>query len=101
VSGRQSAKADRRLMSWKGASGYRDIAVMLSHAGGAATGGTCFGDSGGPTFDISTPEIEEQNIIVAATSFGLDHNCNASGSYRIDQAEDLAFLADPAGAYTP
>jgi hypothetical protein len=93
-------KADRRLISFKGAYGYRDIAVMFSHArGGSTNGGTCFGDSGGPTFDISTPEIEEQNLIVAVTSFGLNYNCNASGSYRIDQPDDLAFLLDPAGAY--
>jgi Trypsin len=94
-------KAARRLISFRGAYGYRDIAVMFSHAqGGSTTGGTCFGDSGGPTFDISTPEIEAQNIIVAVTSFGLNYNCNASGSYRIDQPDDLAFLLDPAGAYT-
>ena len=93
-------KADRRLVSFKGVYGYRDIAVMFSHAqGGSTTGGTCFGDSGGPTFDISSPEIEAQNIIVAVTSFGLNYNCNASGSYRIDQPDDLAFLLDPAGAY--
>jgi len=92
-------KADRRLVSFRGAYGYRDIAVMFSHAGSSTTGGTCFGDSGGPTFDISTPEIEEQNIIVAVTSFGMNYNCNASGSYRIDQPDDLAFLADPAAAY--
>jgi hypothetical protein len=93
-------KADRRLISFKGAHGYRDIAVVFSHAqGGSTTGGTCFGDSGGPTFDISTPAIEEQNLIVAVTSFGMNYNCNASGSYRIDQPDDLAFLADPAGAY--
>jgi secreted trypsin-like serine protease len=93
-------KADRRLISFKGAYGYRDIAVVFSHAqGGSTNGGTCFGDSGGPTFDISTPEIEEQNLIVAVTSFGLNYNCNASGSYRIDQPDDLDFLLDPAGAY--
>ena len=46
-------KADRRLVSFKGAYGYRDIAVMFSHAPGGANGGTCFGDSGGPTFDIT------------------------------------------------
>lgn len=93
-------KADRRLVSFKGAYGYRDIAVMFSHAqGGSTTGGTCFGDSGGPTFDISSPAVAEQNIIVAVTSFGLNYNCNASGSYRIDQPDDLAFLLDPAGAY--
>ena len=94
-------KADRRLISFKGAYGYRDIAVVFSHAqGGSTNGGTCFGDSGGPTFDISTPEIEERNVIVAVTSFGLNYNCNASGSYRIDQPDDLAFLLDPAGAHT-
>lgn len=93
-------KADRRLISFKGAHGYRNIAVVFSHAqGGSTTGGTCFGDSGGPTFDISTLAIAEQNLIVAVTSFGMNYNCNASGSYRIDQPDDLAFLADPAGAY--
>jgi secreted trypsin-like serine protease len=85
-------------VSFKGAYGYRDIAVVFSHAGRGTTGGTCFGDSGGPTFDISTPALADENIIVAVTSFGLNYNCNASGSYRIDQPEDLAFLADPAGA---
>ena len=89
-------KADRRLVSFEGAYGYRNIAVKFSHN----SGGTCFGDSGGPTFDISSPEIADQNIIVAVTSFGLNYNCNASGSYRIDQADDLAFLLDPAGAYS-
>ena len=94
-------KAERRLVSFKGAYGYRDIAVMFSHAqGGATNGGTCFGDSGGPTFDITNPQIEATNLIVAVTSFGLNYNCNASGSYRIDQPDDLAFLDDPAGAYT-
>lgn len=95
-------KANRRLISFRGAYGYRNIAVMFSHArGGSTNGGTCFGDSGGPTFDITSPAIAEQNLIVAVTSFGLNYNCNASGSYRIDQPDDLAFLMDPAGAYTP
>lgn len=92
-------KATRKLVSFRGAYGYKNIAVMFSHRGSGTDGGTCFGDSGGPTFDKTTPEIEAQNIIVAVTSFGLNYNCNASGSYRIDQPDDLAFLADPAGAY--
>jgi hypothetical protein len=92
-------KADRRLVSFRGAYGLRDIAVMFSHRGKGTTGGTCFGDSGGPTFDITTPEIAEENIIVAVTSFGLNYNCNAGGSYRIDQEDDLEFLLDPAGSY--
>jgi secreted trypsin-like serine protease len=93
-------KADRRLISFKGAYGYRDISVVFSHAqGGSTTGGTCFGDSGGPTFDTSTSTIEAQNLIVAVTSFGLNQNCKASGSYRIDQPDDIAFLLDPASSY--
>jgi hypothetical protein len=94
-------KADRRLVSFRGAYGYRDISVMFSHRGNGTTGGTCFGDSGGPTFDITTSAIADQNIIVAVTSFGLNYNCNASGSYRLDQPDDLAFLLDPAGADYP
>ena len=82
-------------MSFKGAYGLKNIAVKFSHN----PGGTCFGDSGGPTFDITSPAIESQNIITAVTSFGLNLNCNASGSYRIDQPDDLAFLTDPAGAF--
>lgn len=99
VGGDTRRKADRRLVSLKGAYGLRDIAVMFSHSGNGTTGGTCFGDSGGPTFDITTPQIADDSIIVAVTSFGLNYNCNASGSYRIDQPDDLDFLADPAGAY--
>jgi len=54
-------KTDRRLVSFRGAYGFRDIAVMFSHAaGGSTTGGTCFGDSGGPRFEITTSEIEER-----------------------------------------
>ncbi len=87
-------KANRKLLSFKGAYGYRNIAVMFSHN----NGGTCFGDSGGPTFDITTSRIAAQNLIVAVTSFGNNYNCNASGSYRLDQPDDIAFLADPAGA---
>ena len=87
-------KADRKLVSFKGAYGLKNIAVKFSHN----NGGTCFGDSGGPTFDITTKKISEQNIIVAVTSFGMNYNCTASGSYRIDQPDDLEFLLDPEGA---
>jgi Trypsin len=93
-------KANQRLVSFKGAHGLRDISVVFSHAqGGKGTGGTCFGDSGGPTLDISTPAIAEQNLFVAVTSFGMNANCTAGGSYRIDQPDDLAFLSNPAGAF--
>ena len=34
---------------------------------------------------------------MAVTSFGMNYNCNASGSYRIDQPDDLDFIAGIAG----
>lgn len=98
IGGDTRRKADRRLVSFKGAYGYKNISVMFSHSGRGTTGGTCFGDSGGPTFDISTPDLAGDNLIVAVTSFGLNYNCNASGSYRIDQPDDIAFLENPEGA---
>ncbi|MDF1500520.1 MAG: trypsin-like serine protease, partial [Anaerolineales bacterium] len=52
------------------------------------SGGTCFGDSGGPQFLAGT------NTVVAVTSFGLNGNCaGTGGGYRIDQADDLDWLA--------
>ncbi len=54
-----------------------------------ATGGTCFGDSGGPTFDNTS-----SNLIVAVTSFGKNPNCaGTGGAYRLDEPDDQAFLA--------
>lgn len=54
------------------------------------TGGTCFGDSGGPTFDTT-----DTTLLVAVTSFGYSPNCTGvGGAYRLDQPDDLAFLAE-------
>ena len=54
----------------------------------AASGGTCFGDSGGPTFDNTN-----SNLIVAVTSFG-NNNCTGHGGvYRLDEPDDQTFLA--------
>jgi secreted trypsin-like serine protease len=54
-----------------------------------ATGGTCFGDSGGPTFDTTT-----SRVVVAVSSWAQNTNCTGkSGVYRLDQPDDLAFLA--------
>lgn len=53
------------------------------------TGGTCFGDSGGPTFDTT-----DSFMLVAVTSFGYSPNCTGvGGAYRLDQPDDLEFLA--------
>ena len=94
-------KADRRLVSLKGAYGYRDIAVMFSHRGSGTTGGTCFGDSGGPTFDITTSQIADDNIIVAVTSFGLNAYCRGVDfAYRTDQQAVLDWIRATVGEST-
>lgn len=60
--------------------------VMLS--GNHHTGGTCFGDSGGPLF------LNNTNIVAAVTSFGLNGNCaGVGGGYRVDTVDDLDWLA--------
>ena len=65
----------------------RDTYIVLSN--GNSTGGTCFGDSGGPTFDNTS-----SNLVVAVTSWGQSPNCGGKGgAYRLDQPDDQAFLA--------
>lgn len=62
-----------------------DGSLLLSN--NAHTGGTCFGDSGGPNF------IGSSNVIAGVTSFGLNSTCAGTGGvYRIDRADDLAFI---------
>src|SRR5688500_4052642 len=62
-----------------------DFSLLLSN--NAHTGGTCFGDSGGPNF------IGDSNVIAGVTSFGLNGNCAGTGGvYRVDRADDLGWL---------
>jgi len=62
-----------------------DFSIMLSN--NHSTGGTCFGDSGGPNF------IGNSNVIGGVTSFGLNGNCAGTGGvYRIDRQDDLDFI---------
>lgn len=52
-------------------------------------GGTCFGDSGGPSFWV---DGEGNEIVVAVTSTG-DAQCVATGlNYRVDTAETLEWI---------
>ena len=61
--------------------------LLTNNPGKHATGGTCFGDSGGPTF------WGDSNVIVAVTSFGLNQNCKGlGGGYRVDTADDQAWI---------
>jgi len=63
-----------------------DFSLLLSN--NANTGGTCFGDSGGPNF------IGTSNTIAGVTSFGLNGTCGGTGGvYRVDRADDLNWLA--------
>ena len=53
----------------------------------ASSGGTCFGDSGGPNF------IGDSRVIAGVNSFVLNSNCaGLSGAYRIDHAADLEWI---------
>lgn len=62
-----------------------DFSLLLSN--NHSTGGTCFGDSGGPNF------IGDSNVIGGVTSFGINGNCAGTGGvYRLDRAHDLAWL---------
>lgn len=62
-----------------------DFAIILSN--NANTGGTCFGDSGGPNF------VGNTNVIAGVTSFGKNWTCGGQGGvYRIDNADDLGFI---------
>jgi V8-like Glu-specific endopeptidase len=63
-----------------------DFSLLLSN--NAHSGGTCFGDSGGPNF------IGSSNVIGGVTSFGLNGNCAGTGGvYRVDKSDDLNWLA--------
>jgi hypothetical protein len=68
----------------------KDTFILLSNNKGKPhRGGTCFGDSGGPTFDGT-----DSNLVVAVTSFGFSSTCSGvGGAYRIDQPDDQRFLA--------
>ncbi len=56
---------------------------------GSESGGTCFGDSGGPVFYSNT------NLVVGITSFGMNNNCKgADWSYRTDSDAAREFLDD-------
>ena len=82
-------KGDVKLNSLNGSP--KDTFVLLSNNPGKPhKGGTCFGDSGGPTFDDTN-----SNLVVAVTSFGFSSTCaGVGGAYRLDQPDDLEFLAE-------
>lgn len=62
-----------------------DFSFLLSN--NAATGGTCFGDSGGPNF------IGNTNKLAGVTSYGLNGSCGGTGGvWRLDRQDALEFI---------
>lgn len=61
------------------------FSLLLSN--NANTGGTCFGDSGGPNF------LGDSNAVVGVTSFGMNGNCAGTGGvFRMDRQNVLDFV---------
>ena len=61
------------------------FSLLLSN--NAATGGTCFGDSGGPNY------LDSGNVIAGVTSFGLNNSCGGTGGvFRLDRQDVLDFV---------
>lgn len=62
-----------------------DFSLLLSN--NTATGGTCFGNSGGPNF------LFNGNVVAAVTSFGLNDGCGGTGGvFRMDRQNVLDFV---------
>lgn len=85
-----SAEADRvRMVAYPfliNTNGFvNPFAMLLSN--NHATGGTCFGDSGGPNF------LGDSNLVAGVTSFGMNQRCAGTGGvYRMDNTDVLEFV---------
>lgn len=63
-----------------------DFSLLLSN--NANTGGTCFGDSGGPNF------LGDSNVVAGVTSFGINSNCAGTGGvFRMDRSWSLDWVS--------
>jgi secreted trypsin-like serine protease len=62
-----------------------DFSMLLSN--NHSTGGTCFGDSGGPNF------LGDSNVVAGITSFGINGNCAGTGGvFRTDRQNVQDFV---------
>lgn len=63
-----------------------DFSMLLSN--NTHTGGTCFGDSGGPNF------LGDSNVVAGVTSFGKNGNCAGTGGvFRMDRSWSLDWVS--------
>jgi V8-like Glu-specific endopeptidase len=63
------------------------FSLLLSN--NASTGGTCFGDSGGPNF------LGSSSVVAGVTSFGINGNCAGTGGvFGLDRQDVLNFVRD-------
>jgi secreted trypsin-like serine protease len=63
-----------------------DFSLLLSN--NASTGGTCFGDSGGPNF------LGRSNVVAGVTSFGINPTCAGTGGvFRMDRSWSLDWVS--------
>jgi Trypsin len=83
-------KSQQVIINANGVYGIHDKSsiVFSNNNGKPHQGGTCSGDSGGPFF------LNDTTLQVAVNSYGVPPNCTGGdGAYRIDQHDDLAWLA--------
>jgi len=63
-----------------------DFSLLLSN--NTNSGGTCFGDSGGPNF------LGSSNVVAGVTSFGMNGTCGGTGGvFRVDRSWSLDWLS--------
>lgn len=83
-------QADLMIVDTEGVAGVGSLpdtnSMVLS--GDAKHGGTCFGDSGGPS-------LVGDDVLIGVTSFGLNGNCaGIGGVFRIDRGLELDWISD-------
>jgi secreted trypsin-like serine protease len=75
--------------------GGQNVQLSNSPGKGNGSGGTCFGDSGGPAFWIDPATGVETTTVVAVTSFGITGQCAGTDfSFRTDIDATLDFVAE-------
>jgi hypothetical protein len=82
-------KGDVRMLELKSMLTGKGVASVKFSNNPGINGGTCYGDSGGPTF------YKDTNMVVSVTSFGWAKNNNCVGNdfnYRMDTQDALDFV---------